>query len=88
MNPVDYLGAYLSQISGKNPMASKGLIRLAIKRKFGDQDPNTLEYRQLKTVCEEELSQLFNSIFPSDGTKFLDQILTRLEEIQSVFTLG
>lgn len=88
MNSIEYLGRFLSKITGKNPMACKGLIRLAMKREYGDRDLNSLDYQQLRAVCENQLSQIILSIFPSDAELIMHQILTRLEEIQSVFTLG
>jgi len=88
MNSIEYLGQFLSQITGKNLMVCKGLMRLAIGREFLERDPYSLEYCQLRTVCENNLYQIMRSIFPTDAERIKHLIMIRLQEIQSVFTLG
>lgn len=89
MEIIKYLGDLLAQKLHISPAASRGLIKLAVKDRFGPFKPlNQLSFNDYKDVIEEEVRNRLKLLEISHIDAIIDSLITSLVENQSIITLG
>jgi len=83
---VQHFGEFLSQKTGKSPIACKGLIRFCLKDEVGTAENPSFD-NTLKAFSN-RLKDRLDNVGINDAGSIVKEIISELKHIQSVFTMG
>ena len=88
MNITNYFGEYLATLTGKRPIACKGMIRLAVKDKYPDRAPEQLNYSELRVIFDTTLKQRLENVDIPNVAQITQSIIEYLIQNQSILTMA
>ncbi|NHI91676.1 MAG: hypothetical protein EAX96_04170 [Candidatus Lokiarchaeota archaeon] len=84
---VDFLGEKLAEEINKEPMHTKGLLRLTIKDIITDKKPEELNYKEIIKILEEGLPNRLSKINVSSAEKITKEMIKFVNKNQSAITM-
>jgi hypothetical protein len=88
MNITNLFGEYLAELTGKRPIACKGIIRLAVKDAHQDRAPENLDYSELKDVFNTTFKQRLENVGIPNIDQIVQSIMGYLVKNQSLLTMA
>ena len=89
MQIITYLADVLAEKIDKSPLATRGLIKLAIQDELGPFYPlNKINYNDLKSSIHNSLMERLVKLKIQDAERWIDLLLYELKNNQSLITFS